>query len=305
MLNERLSELLKTICNEYIKTAHPIGSKTLTKKFKCSSATLRNDMLLLENMGYLEKQHISSGRIPSEKGYRYYVDNLMEPKKISGEDMLKLQTIFSNNSLDLNDAIEKVEVIPINENKIVAIVVTDKGHVENKQISLPSKVETKEVSKTSELLNKMLKGTPIDEVSAKLEFEIKPIIGNYVKNYEVLYNAFYEALSSFQNEKDVHWEGKTNILKQPEFSTVDDIKNIISKFENKEIVSKIEEAEDEVKVYIGTESLVDDNITVIKTKYKAGGKEGTLAIIGPKRMDYERVLNLLEYIKSEIEKKGE
>ena len=332
MLNERLSELLKTICNEYIKTAHPIGSKTLTKKFKCSSATLRNDMLLLENMGYLEKQHISSGRIPSEKGYRYYVDNLMEPKKISGEDMLKLQTIFSNNSLDLNDAImksleiisditnytsiilgssskennlEKVEVIPINENKIVAIVVTDKGHVENKQISLPSKVETKEVSKTSELLNKMLKGTPIDEVSAKLEFEIKPIIGNYVKNYEVLYNAFYEALSSFKNEKDVHWEGKTNILKQPEFSTVDDIKNIISKFENKEIVSKIEEAEDEVKVYIGTESLVDDNITVIKTKYKAGGKEGTLAIMGPKRMDYERVLNLLEYIKSEIEKKGE
>lgn len=332
MLNEKLSELLKVICTEYIKTARPIGSKMLTKKFKCSSATLRNNMLLLETMGYLEKQHISSGRIPSEKGYRYYVDNLMEPKKINGEDMLKLQTIFSNKSLDLNDAItksleiisditnytsivlgssskennlEKVEVIPINENKIVAIVVTDKGHVENKAVVLPSKVETKEVSKTSELLNKMLKGTPINEVSAKLEFEIKPIIGNYVKNYEVLYNAFYEALSSFQAEKDVHWEGKTNILKQPEFNTVQDVKNIISKFENKDIVSKIEGADDEVKVYIGTESLVDDNITVIKTKYKALGKEGTLAIIGPKRMDYERVLNLLEYIKEEIEKKGE
>ena len=240
MLSERLSELLKTICNEYIKTAHPIGSKALTKKFKCSSATLRNDMLLLENMGYLEKQHISSGRIPSEKGYRYYVDHLMEPKKISGSDMLKLQTIFSNRELDLNDAItksleiisditnytsvvlgsaskennlEKVEVIPINENKLVAIVVTDKGHVENKTINLEKSVEAREVSKTSELLNKMLKGTPINDVSAKLEFEIKPIIGNYVKNYEVLYNAFYEALSNFQSEKDVHWEGKSNILK--------------------------------------------------------------------------------------------
>ena len=322
MLSERLSELLKTICNEYIKTAHPIGSKALTKKFKCSSATLRNDMLLLENMGYLEKQHISSGRIPSEKGYRYYVDHLMEPKKISGSDMLKLQTIFSNRELDLNDAItnytsvvlgsaskennlEKVEVIPINENKLVAIVVTDKGHVENKTINLEKSVEAREVSKTSELLNKMLKGTPINDVSAKLEFEIKPIIGNYVKNYEVLYNAFYEALSNFQSEKDVHWEGKSNILKQPEFSTVDDIKNIIGKFENKDLVSKIEESTDEVKVYIGKETSLDDNVTVIKTKYKALGKEGTLAIIGPKRMDYERVLNLLEYIKSEIEKKGD
>ncbi len=331
MLGERQKNILKSIVEEYIKTAHPVGSKSLCKKFKVSSATIRNDMGILEDLGYLEKQHISSGRIPSEKGYRYYVDNLMEPKKISGEDMLKLQTIFSNNELDLNGAIEKsleiisditnytsvilgsrskenllqkVEIIPISNETLVAIVVTDKGHVENKQVTLPSTVDIKEVQKTSELLNKMLFGTPLDEVPSRLEFEIKPIIGNYVKNYEVLYNAFYEALSNFQGEKDVHWGGKTNILKQPEFNTVDDVKNIISKFESKEIVSKIEETNDEVKVYIGTESALDDNVTVIKTKYNTGGTEGTLAIIGPKRMDYERVLNLLEYIKDEIEKKG-
>lgn len=332
MLNERQREVLKLICTEYIKNAHPVGSKLLTGKLKVSSATIRNDMQELETLGYLEKQHISSGRIPSEMGYRYYVDYLMEPKKISGEDMLKLQTIFNNRELDLNGAIlksleiisditnytsvvlgsaskenllEKVEVIPVNGNNIVAILVTDRGHVENKMITLPSMVLPKDVSKTSEILNKMLKGTPISEVSAKLEFEIKPIIGNYVQNYEVLYNAFYEALSNFQSERDVHWGGKTNILKQPEFNTVDDVKNIISKFEDKEIVSKIEETDDEVKVYIGKETLLDDNITVIKTKYKTGSKEGTLAVIGPKRMDYERVLTMLEYIKSEIEKKGE
>ncbi len=331
MLGDRQKSVLKAIVEEYIKTAHPVGSKSLCKKFKCSSATIRNDMGLLEELGYLEKQHISSGRIPSQAGYRYYVDNLMEPKKISGEDMLKLQTIFTNNELELTDAIEKsleiisditnytsvilgsaskenllqkVEVIPIAENSLVAIVVTDKGHVENKQISLPSTVDPKEVAKTSELLNKMLQGTPLSDVSSRLEFEIKPIIGNYVKNYEVLYNAFYEALSTFQGEKDVHWEGKTNILKQPEFNTVDDVKNIISKFESKDIVSKIEETNDEVKVYIGTESDLDDNVTVIKTKYKVNGIEGTLAIIGPKRMDYERVLTMLEYIKNEIEKRG-
>lgn len=332
MLGQRQKDILKAIIEEYIKTARPVSSKSLCKKFKVSSATIRNDMLVLENLGYLEKQHISSGRIPSEVGYRYYVDNLMEPKKISGEDMLKLQTIFTNNNLDLNSAIEKsleiisditnytsvilgsaskdnllqkVEVIPISNNTLVAIVITDKGHVENKQVTLPNTVDIKEVQKTSELLNKMLFGTPLNDVPSRLEFEIKPIIGNYVKNYEVLYNAFYEALSNFQGEKDVHWGGKANILKQPEFSTVDDVKNIISKFESKEIVNKIEETDDEIKVYIGTESALDDNVTVIKTKYNTGQNEGTLAIIGPKRMDYERVLTMLEYIKGEIEKKGD
>ncbi len=331
VLGERQKSILKEIVLEYIKNARPIGSQSLCKKFKVSSATIRNDMLLLETLGYLEKQHISSGRIPSEEGYRYYVDNLMEPKKISGEDMLKLQTIFSNNELNLNDAIiksleiisditnytsvvlgstskdnilEKVEIIPLNEKEVVALVVTNKGHVENKQVSLKEKVDLKELSKTSELLNKMLHGTPLDDVPRKLEFEIKPIIGKYISNYEVLYNAFYEALSNFQSERDVHWQGKTNILKQPEFSKVDDVKNIISKFESKDLVSKIEETENEVKVYIGSETEVDDNVTVIKTKYNAGGIEGTLAVIGPKRMDYERVLNLLEYIKANIEKKG-
>lgn len=331
MLGTRQKELMKAIVEEYISTARPVGSKHLCKKFKVSSATIRNDMSLLEELGYLEKQHISSGRVPSSLGYRYYVDNLMEPKKISGEDMLKLQTIFSNNELNLNDAIlksleivsditnytsvilgsnsnenllEKVEIIPVSDGNVVAIVVTDKGHVENKSINIPSTIDMKEVSKTAELLNKMLRHTPINEVPSKLEFEIKPIIGNYVKDYEVLYNAFYEALSSFQNNRDVHFEGKANILKQPEFNTVDSVKNIISKFESKELVSKIEETDDEAKVYIGVESELDDNVTVIKTKYEAGGKVGTIAIIGPKRMDYERVLNMLEYIKGEINKKG-
>ena len=211
MLGTRQKELMKAIVEEYISTARPVGSKHLCKKFKVSSATIRNDMSLLEELGYLEKQHISSGRVPSSLGYRYYVDNLMEPKKISGEDMLKLQTIFSNNELNLNDAIlksleivsditnytsvmlgstsnenllEKVEIIPISDGNVVAIVVTDKGHVENKSINIPSTIDMKEVSKTAELLNKMLRHTPINEVPSKLEFEIKPIIGNYVKDYE-------------------------------------------------------------------------------------------------------------------------
>lgn len=331
MIGTRQRELLKTIVEEYVKTARPVGSKALCKKFKCSSATIRNDMALLEDIGYLEKTHISSGRIPSQEGYRYYVDNLMEPKKISGEDMLKLQTIFSNKELELNDAItksleiisditnytsvilgkessdnllQKVEVVPINSKQLIVLLVTNMGHVENKNIMLDQNIPVEEISKTTELLNKMLIGTPIDEVPSKLEFEVKPIIRNYIKNYEVVYNAFYSALSNFTSERDVKFTGKTNILKQPEFNTVDDVKNIISKFESKDMVSKIEETNDEVKIYIGSESEIDDNVTVVKTKYKANGTEGTIAIIGPKRMEYERVVNMLEYLKENIETKG-
>ena len=285
----------------------------------------------LEDLGYLEKTHISSGRVPSESGYRYYVDNLMEPKKISGEDMLKLQTIFNNKELELTDAIsksleiisdmtnytsvilgkessnntlQKVEVIPISEKQLIAIVITNTGHVENKNIILEENIPADEIAKTTELLNKMLIGTPIDEVPSKLEFDLKPIIRNYIQNYEVVYNAFYNALSNFASERDVKFTGKANILKQPEFNTVDDVKNIISKFESKDMVSKIEESDDEVKVYIGSESEIDDNVTIVKTKYNAGGREGTIAVIGPKRMEYDRVVNMLEYLKKNIESKG-
>ena len=328
MTNNRQNDILKAIIEEYIKTARPVSSKSLCKRFKCSSATIRNDMADLEELGYLEKTHISSGRIPAEKGYRYYVDYLMEPKKISGEDMLKLQTIFANNQLNLNDAIsksleiiaditnytsvvlgssskenflKKVEVVPIDENKIIAIVITDKGHVEYKEMRLSESIDAKELIKTTELLNKMLVGTPLDEVGSKLEFEIKPIISNYVKNYEVLYDAFYQALSNFSDEKSVKFSGKNNMLKQPEFDKVDDVKNIISKFESNDIVSRIEGTENEVKVYIGTENEFDDNVTIVKAKYKTDCDEGTIAIIGPKRMEYERVVTLLEYIKKNIE----
>ena len=331
MIGNRQKELLKTIVEEYVKTARPVGSKALCKKFKCSSATIRNDMCLFEDVGYLEKTHISSGRIPSEEGYRYYVDNLLEPKKISGEDMLKLQTIFNNKELELNDAIskslelisditnytsvvlgkessdnllQKVEVIPITSRQLVAVLITNTAHVENKTVTLEENISVEEIAKTTELLNKMLVGTPIDEVPSKLEFEVKPVIRNYIKNYEMLYNAFYDAFSNFTSDRDVRFTGKTNILKQPEFNTVDDVKNIISKFESKDMVSKIEETNDEVKVYIGSESEIDDNVTVVKTKYKANGREGTIAIIGPKRMEYERVINMLEYLKDNIEKKG-
>ncbi len=331
MLNERQTKLLKVIVEDYIKTARPVSSKAICNVLNCSSATIRNEMSFLEENGLLEKTHISSGRVPSEKGYRYYVDHIMEPKKLTGDDMLKLQTIFHNSTLVLEDyiaksmeivsemthltavvlgksskenCVSKVEVVPINEHNLIAIVITDKGHVEHKNLTITENVSINDIKQTVELINKMIIGTQLNEVGKVLEYEVKPIIGMYVKQHEVLYNAFYNAFSDFAQDANIKMAGRKNILMQPEFNSTDKIREIISKFEDKEIVNKIEENDNGINIYIGSETDFDDDVTIVKMKYETQGEEGTIALIGPKRMEYDRVITLLEYIKGQIEKEG-
>ncbi len=324
MLSERKEIILKLIIEEYVKTIKPVGSKNLCDILNCSSATIRNEMQSLEEEGYLEKTHTSSGRVPSEKGYRYYVDYLMKPKEMTGEEMLNLQIIFNNQQLQLNDSISKslqiisdmtnytavmlenrneenklkqVEVIPINEENIIVIVVTDKGHVENKSINIKGS-NLLEVKKIVELINKMIVGTPIDEVSSKLEFEIKPIISNYIMNYETIYNAFYNAFNNFRDDNLVHVSGRNKMLELPEFNEVDKLKRLINKLDD-ESLKNIEEApSDEIKIYIGKENDLDDDLAIIKTKVNLDNHESTLAIVGPKRMEYDKVVSMLDYIKN-------
>ena len=329
MLTERQSKMLKLIVERYIKDPTPVGSKVISKALDCSSATIRNEMAILEDLGLLEKTHTSSGRIPSEKGYRYYVDNLMELKKMNAEDMLKLQIVFRNQQLALSDVITKslqvisdmmnyttvvlgstshenllkqIEVVPIDDVSIIVIIVTDKGHVEHKSIKLQD-VPLEEVKKTVGLINNLISGTPIDEVSTKLEYEVKPIIGNYVKQHEQLYNAFYHVFNDFTNQ-EVNIVGRNKILEQPEFSSnIEKIKTVFNKLEDRETLRSIEEDDDNnIRVYIGNENNIDSDVTVIKTKFKSKDEEGTIAIIGPKRMEYDRVVGMLEYMKENIER---
>ncbi len=322
MLNKRQEELLKLIVEEYIKTARPVSSQGLATSLNCSSATIRNEMANLEEIGLIEKNHISSGRIPSERGYRFYVDNIMKPKEITGEDVLKLQTIFHNNQLMLEDYItksveivsemtnltaivlgssskenklSKIEVIPINETALVAIIITDKGHVEHKNIIVDDNVSLEEVRKTVELINKLIIGTPIEEVSSKLEFEVKPVIAKYIKQHEVLYNAFYNAFNDFKNT-NVEVSGRNNILMQPEFNNTDKIRQIVNKLEDKNIVDSIKETESGINIYIGSENEFDKDVTIIKAKYDINGEEGTIALVGPKRMEYDKAVSMLDYI---------
>lgn len=329
MLTSRQERVLEVIIREYVKNVSPVGSKLICEELSCSSATIRNEMSILEDLGYLEKTHISSGRVPSESGYRYYVDNLMKPKEMTGEEILKLQTIFNNNQLEISDCLKrsleiisdltdytsvvlgssssenklkKVEVLPLEQDKLIAIIITDKGHIEHKQISVRD-VSLEEISKTVELINKLIIGTPINEVKEKLEFEIKPIINQYVRQHEAIYNAFYDVFNDFAIKNDVSFVGKNKILNQPEFNSVDKIKKIFTKLDDESLLNYIEEDENDVNIYIGNESNVDEDVTVIKTKYKTGNDEGTIAIIGPKRMEYAKVVTLLNYIKENIDRK--
>lgn len=329
MLTTRQEKVLEIIIREYVKNVTPVGSKLICDELKCSSATVRNEMAVLENEGFLEKTHISSGRVPSEEGYRYYVDNLMKPKEMTGEDMLKLQTIFSNNKLALNEVLkrsleiisemtdytsvvlgnsskenrlQKVEVLPLSETKLIAIIVTDKGHVENRQMDLEG-VSLDEITKTVELINKLIIGTPIDEIKEKLEFEVKPIINQYVKQHETLYNAFYDVFSDFAMKSDATFVGRNKILNQPEFNNVEKIKKVFNKLDDETLLKSIEEDDKDINIYIGNESNLDEDVTIIKTKYKTEDDEGTIAIIGPKRMEYSKVVSLLGYIKDNINKK--
>ena len=330
MLTERQREILKIIVQEYIKLAKPVGSNLICDTLNCSSATIRSEMANLEDLGLLEKTHTSSGRIPSEQGYRYYVDNLMELKKMNAEDMLKLQIIFRNNQLQFNDCVseslklisemtnytsiklgatshnntlKEISIVPLTNDSLIVIVVTNMGHVEHKNITLPN-VDIEDVKKTVGLINNMIVGTPIDEVSQKLEYEIKPIIANYVEEHERLYNAFYNVFNNFTS-RNVDVVGKKNILKHKEFDNVEKVSKILDKLEDENMIKYVEEIKNDnndINIYIGKENNLDEDMTVIETNYKTPREEGKLVVIGPKRMEYDRVVSLLEFIKENIEK---
>ena len=337
-MDDRRNSLLKEIVETYIKTAKPVGSKALCSKFDCSSATIRNEMAILEDLGYVEKNHISSGRVPSEKGYRYYVENLMEAEKITGSDMLKLQKIFANKELVLSDEITKcmeiiseitnytsivlgknssdnallqVNIIALADNQVVAVVCTDKGVVENKTFNIPSNISINEIIKTSEIINKLLVGTPINQVGVRLENEIKPIIKRQIQQYEAVYNIFYDAFNDFvsNNTSNVHISGRTKIFEQPEYNDVAELKRLANKLEDVNFIEKVSSKDEndtnEIKIYIGDESEFDSNVTIIRKKYHINGEDGTIAVIGPKRMDYQRIVSLLEYVDENLDNRKE
>ena len=254
----------------------------------------------------------------------------MKHKEISGDSVLKLQTILNNKDLVVSDAITKcmeivseitnytavvlgkesskqilkqVSIIPIDDSKVVAVLVTSSGHVENKQTVIPKDINVNEIVKSCDIINKNLSGTRLSEVNEKLEFEVKPIITKKIEQYEEVLNFFQETFDDFKvKQSDIFFAGKSNILKQPEYNEPDKIKNVINKLEDVDLVKKIEANQEGINIYIGEETNFDEDVTIVNTKYNIDGVEGTMAIIGPKRMEYDKVVMLLDYIKNYLER---
>lgn len=325
-LDFRKETILKLIVDNYVKAVKPVSSKIVSETLDCSPATVRNEMVLLEEYGYLEKSHLSSGRIPTQKGYRYYVDYLMQPKKMSDGELEKLELIVNNSSLVVSDVIKQslqiiseltnctlvtlnnntnnylkqVEIVPLSENSFLAIIVTDSGHIEHKNMTIQTGVSLDEVKKTIDIVNKLLVGSELNTINEKLELEIKPIIASNIKHHEIIYDTLYKFFREAFTNINVNYVGKNNMLNQPEFTDIEKIRSIMDKLDDDIVIDRIAQNNEEISIFIGDEGHIDEDVSVVQVNC---GPSGKIALIGPKRMEYDKVISLLEYLKKEIERK--
>lgn len=334
MLSDRQLLIFKCIVEEFIATAEPVGSKALMTKYQLSfsSATIRNEMKFLEDIGYLDKTHTSSGRVPSIMGYQFYVDNLTENfldeniknqvasifsdpgrglTEIIHESCEMLSEVTNLTSIALGsdsdtDMLTRITMIPLDEHRVTTIIVTSQGHVENKVFTVKNELDMESLVNCINTMNDMLVGTPINRVVEKLETDVKPVLLYKIKIQEELFNAFLDAFVKFASS-NIYLSGKENILYQPEFNDVNKIRKLVSAFENNQVLNLLEpiNQEEGVSVKIGTNlpSVDINNVSVISASFKTGQtSKGSISVIGPTRMPYKKVVALVDYISKNIEK---
>lgn len=326
----RRDKILKLIVDHFIKTAQPVGSHTLIEEYGLpySSATIRNEMKSLEQDGLLEKTHTSSGRVPSSKGYRYYIDNLrnqvvddglkyqlqlvLEQKAKSIEDVIKESCEVLTHMTNLAsvvlgpDAEEEhlvsIQLIPISDKTATAVFVTDQGYVENKTFVFQHSITPSDIEKCVSLLNDRLKGTAISSLLEKME-GIKPLLTDYVKEHDIIYQAIAQALLRFARDRVVLY-GQNHLFDQPEFAEdTEKIKKMLSFLDNPDNIRGLALDDRGLSIHIGDLSDDLDDISVIKTDLDIPGqKNGSIALVGPTRMDYDRVVSALEYVAEMLNK---
>ncbi|SJZ74106.1 heat-inducible transcriptional repressor HrcA [Anaerorhabdus furcosa] len=331
MLTQRRIDIFRAIVDEFIQSAEPVGSKTLMEKYDLpySSATIRNDMQFLEELGYLEKTHTSSGRIPSTLGYKFYCENLLEAK-IDPKMELAIQDLFVNHHLNLDEVImqscnilsqmtnlttgvlgpdasmqrlEHIKIFPINERSAVCVFITDNGHTENRTFNFNDDVSIQDIEQCCSILNDRLKGTYIHDVVERMQ-ALKPILAENVVRHEMLFQAFVKAFMKFASE-NVYFSGKNNLLYQPEFADIEKLKQLMTMLDNRSLWRQLGKQSQElvVKTQEGSKMVWVDDVAVVSSKFRVSdSEEGELMVVGPTRMDYDKVASLLEYVSSTIEK---
>lgn len=332
MLTQRQKLILNAIVNDYIFTAEPVGSRSISKRpeMNYSPATIRNEMSDLEEMGFLEQPHTSAGRIPSHRGYRYFVDHLVRVGDLSEEDLQKIKLFFAHKINETEEIVHQVanimsnltnytsfvlepeifdarlkhlQLVPLNDETAVAIIVTNTGSVESRTVSIPDSLPMNEIERFVNYLNAKLVGVPLVHFRSFLYNEIGTELSRHIRQYEELINHLERVIYGNQEDK-VYITGLANILAQPEFQDVKRAKTIFALFEQTDTMARAFAPTGEgLQIRIGTENDLDimNHCSLITATYSISGQSlGTIGIIGPTRMEYGKVMSLLNYLSKDL-----
>lgn len=335
-LDDRKITILKAIIKTYLETGEPVGSRTISKytDLKLSSATIRNEMSDLEEMGYIIQPHTSAGRIPSDQGYRFYVDQIMQEKDqevtevkdlmIQRVDRLELvlkrlaQMLASNTNYAAmitgpqyhQNKLKFIQLSKMDANKLLIVVVVEGNLIRNKVVSLQVELSHEEVLNLNILLNSSLNGLTIQEINLGVISQLKEKAGIHREVIDLVLNEVAEAIRADDEDLPIYTSGATNIFKYPELSDGEKASQLINTLERKEMLQELisDGSEDSdntgIQVYIGNETPIQSmkDCSVVTANYDLGeGIRGTIGIIGPKRMDYEKVFGTLKNLMKQLD----
>lgn len=334
MLTDRQKRILWAVIDEYIMTAEPVGSRTVSRKEEVgfSAATVRNEMADLEEMGYLEQPHASAGRIPSQKGYRFFVDHLVTPQTWNKKELNTFYEFFSSTTgmEHLEEVIQHtssllsqmtnymavilgpkfeesrlkhLQIIPLTERLAVAIIVTNNGHVEQRKIVVPDGVVTQSMEKLVNLLNFRLHDVSLRQLSKRVTKELQQELQEHIDHLDPIMEIIQQ-MFDYTYENRLFMSGATRMLEQPEFRDVEKLKTILDLMEeNNTMVHLFEPNIKGVQVRIGTELSVQkmSHCSIINASYYYHGEPvGTIGVIGPTRMDYAKVMGLIDLMSKDF-----
>ena len=330
-MENRKKKILQAIIEEYINTAEPVSSGSIAEKYELnlSSATIRNEMADLEKVGYIEKTHTSSGRIPSEKGYRLYVDELINDKNISLSEIKYIQSKLMARINEIEDLtkiatttiseithyttlaigpktqmqnIQEIKFVSLGSNILMAVILTDTGIIKESIIKFNQNINEEQVETLNFIFNNKLKGKPLEAIDKPLEEYIFSQMNYSLEIIKIIINQLNKAINE---EEKIYLEGANKSFDLPEFKSLEVAKNFINVIDQKDIVTDLLNTgfANDINVYIGNENenekLKDFSIVTFKHKYK--NKElGTIGIIGPTRMDYSKVISVMKYISKKL-----
>ena len=337
-LGERKVKILDAIIRNYLATGEPVGSRTISKytDLNLSSATIRNEMSDLEELGYIVQPHTSAGRIPSDKGYRFYVDHLMEEKDREVKEMKdfviektekmdqvlkQVAKMLANNTNYATlvsaptysaNKIKFIQLSNVDESHILAVIVLNSNIVKNQMIEVEEQLDNETILKLNILLNTALNGLSLQEINLGTIAKLKEQAGIHSTIVGDVLDALAQTLSE-NEDLQIYTSGATNILKYPELSDAESATSLLSTFEEKDellnlVTESLSDDQNEkgngIQVYIGNEAPVQTmkDCSIVTATYDLGeGVKGTIGIVGPKRMDYENVVDNLKNLKSQLD----